>query len=153
MASRPRPPLRWSIVMAVIARVAGGRAESCDTAVPSWTCEVRDPHQASGVHASLPQGSAVRRSSSRCWWRSSSVAFRRESRTTPTMVPARDHVDPAAGLGYLRAMSTWIVREAAPGAGLRVAVKDIIDVAGLPTTAACRAVAERAEPAAADAAC
>ena len=47
----------------------------------------------------------------------------------------------------------WIVRETAPGAGLRVAVKDIIDVAGLPTTAACRAVAERAEAAAADAAC
>jgi amidase len=59
----------------------------------------------------------------------------------------------ACGLRYLRVMSTWIVREAASGAGLRVAVKDIIDVAGLPTTAACRAVADRAEPAAADAAC
>jgi amidase len=50
-------------------------------------------------------------------------------------------------------MSTWIVREATPGAGLRVAVKDLIDVAGLPTTAGSRAVAERAAPAAADAAC
>lgn len=56
------------------------------------------------------------------------------------------------GLGYLRAMSTWIVRDA-PGTGLRVAVKDIIDVAGLPTTAGCRAVADRAEPAETDAAC
>jgi amidase len=50
-------------------------------------------------------------------------------------------------------MSTWIVRETGPGGGLRVAVKDLIDVVGLPTTAACRAVAERAEPAAADAVC
>jgi amidase len=49
-------------------------------------------------------------------------------------------------------MSTWIVRDA-PGTGLRVAVKDIIDVAGLPTTAGCRAVADRAEPAETDAAC
>ena len=57
------------------------------------------------------------------------------------------------GLRYLPAMSTWIVRETGPGAGLRVAVKDLIDVAGLPTTAACRAVAGRAEPAGADAAC
>jgi amidase len=32
-------------------------------------------------------------------------------------------------------------------------VKDIIDMAGLPTTAACRALAERAEPAVADAPC
>jgi amidase len=56
-------------------------------------------------------------------------------------------------LRYLLAMSTWIVRETGPGSGLRVAVKDLIDVAGLPTTAASRAVAERAEPAAADAAC
>src|SRR5215813_11260769 len=50
-------------------------------------------------------------------------------------------------------MSTWIVKEAAPGPGLRVAVKDLIDVAGLPTTAGSRAVADRARPAASDAAC
>jgi amidase len=37
--------------------------------------------------------------------------------------------------------------------GLRVAVKDLVDVAGCPTTAGCRAVALRAAPAGADAAC
>ncbi len=41
----------------------------------------------------------------------------------------------------------------APGTGPRVAVKDLIDVEGTPTTAACRAVAATAEPAARDAAC
>jgi amidase len=50
-------------------------------------------------------------------------------------------------------MSTWILREAASGPGLRVAVKDLIDVAGLPTTAGSRAVADQATPAAADAPC
>jgi amidase len=50
-------------------------------------------------------------------------------------------------------MSTWISREATSGPGLRVAVKDLIDVAGLPTTAGSRAIAERATPAAADAPC
>src|SRR5256885_361070 len=50
-------------------------------------------------------------------------------------------------------MSTWIVSDSAPGDGLRVAVKDLIDVAGLPTTAGSLAVADRAAPAAADAAC
>lgn len=50
-------------------------------------------------------------------------------------------------------MSTWILREAASGPGVRVAVKDLIDVAGLPTTAASRALAEQARPAAADASC
>ena len=39
------------------------------------------------------------------------------------------------------------------GSGLRVAVKDIIDMAGLPTTAGCRAVADTAEPASRDATC
>lgn len=48
-------------------------------------------------------------------------------------------------------MTTWILRTDEPGDGPRLAVKDAIDVAGLPTTAGCRAVAERAEPAAADA--
>jgi amidase len=52
-----------------------------------------------------------------------------------------------------RDLSVWIIREATPGRGLRVAVKDLIDVAGLPTTAGCRAVAERAKPAAEDAPC
>ena len=50
-------------------------------------------------------------------------------------------------------MSTWILREATSGPGLRVAVKDLIDVAGLPTTAGSRAIAEQAMPAAADASC
>ncbi|MER7546689.1 amidase [Actinomadura sp.] len=48
-------------------------------------------------------------------------------------------------------MTTWIIKTDAPGDGPRLAVKDAVDVAGLPTTAGCRAVAERAGPAAADA--
>src|SRR6201986_2082057 len=53
-------------------------------------------------------------------------------------------------------MGTWVVR--IPGdadgsaAGPRLAVKDCIDVAGLPTTAGCPVVAEMAEPAEIDAA-
>ena len=47
----------------------------------------------------------------------------------------------------------WIFRETLPGPGLRVAIKDLIDVAGLPTTAGSRAVAEQAGLAAQDAAC
>jgi amidase len=46
---------------------------------------------------------------------------------------------------------TWIVRLDAPGDGPRLAVKDCIDVEGLPTTAGCPVVAEQANPAAADA--
>ncbi|HWG63526.1 MAG TPA: amidase [Streptosporangiaceae bacterium] len=50
-------------------------------------------------------------------------------------------------------MSAWISREATAGSGLRVAVKDLIDVAGQPTTAGCLAVADRALPAETDAPC
>ena len=50
-------------------------------------------------------------------------------------------------------MSTFITKLDGEGEGPRLAVKDIVDVAGAPTTAGCRAVAETAEPAAVDAAC
>ena len=50
-------------------------------------------------------------------------------------------------------MVTFITRLAPPAGGPRLAVKDVIDIAGLPTTAGCRAVAEAAVPALADAAC
>ncbi len=49
--------------------------------------------------------------------------------------------------------ATFITSFAAAGPGLRVAVKDLIDMAGMPTTAGSRVVAEAAVPAAADAAC
>ena len=42
-------------------------------------------------------------------------------------------------------MGTWIVRMAPESAGPRLAVKDCIDVAGVPTTAGCPVVAEMAE--------
>ena len=47
--------------------------------------------------------------------------------------------------------SIWVVRLDAPGDGPRLAVKDCIDVEGLPTTAGCQAVAEQARPADRDA--
>ncbi|HET9731528.1 MAG TPA: amidase [Acidimicrobiales bacterium] len=50
-------------------------------------------------------------------------------------------------------MSTFILPLDGGGAGTRVAVKDLIDMEGLPTTAGCRAVADHTGPAAADAAC
>ena len=51
-------------------------------------------------------------------------------------------------------MSTFITRlDDGPAGGVRVAVKDCIDVAGVPTTSGSPAVADDAEPAAADADC
>jgi amidase len=50
-------------------------------------------------------------------------------------------------------MTTFITRFDQGGAGLRLAVKDLIDMEGVPTTAGSRAVADRAKPALADAAC
>ena len=51
-------------------------------------------------------------------------------------------------------MTTFITRfDPPPGNGPRLAVKDLIDVEGVPTTAGCRAVADSAEPAKADAPC
>jgi len=47
--------------------------------------------------------------------------------------------------------SIWIVRLDAPGDGPRLAVKDCIDVEGLPTTAGCQVIAEQARPAGRDA--
>ncbi|MGH3153376.1 MAG: amidase [Streptosporangiaceae bacterium] len=49
--------------------------------------------------------------------------------------------------------STWIIRlDQAGGPGPLLAVKDCIDVAGVPTTVGCPVIAERARPATADAA-
>jgi amidase len=50
-------------------------------------------------------------------------------------------------------LTTFITTVHATGAGPRLAVKDLIDVAGVPTTAGCRGVARTATPAVADAAC
>ena len=71
----------------------------------------------------------------------------------PSSAPSASASAAAARMRYLSAMSTWILRDAASGPGLRVAAKDLIDVAGLPTTAGSRAIAEQARPAAADARC
>ncbi len=51
-------------------------------------------------------------------------------------------------------MSTFITRlDTTSGSGTRLAVKDLIDVQGIPTTAGCRAVEQIAKPAPRDAAC
>jgi amidase len=48
--------------------------------------------------------------------------------------------------------ATWIVRLDSPGSGVRLAVKDCIDVEGVPTTVGCPVIAERVRSAASDAA-
>ncbi len=50
-------------------------------------------------------------------------------------------------------MSTWILRLDGTGAGPRVAIKDLIDLAGTPTTGASAVLAASAQAADADAAC
>jgi amidase len=50
-------------------------------------------------------------------------------------------------------MATFITRYETAGPGVRLAVKDLIDMQGETTTAGCRAVAARARPAEQDAAC
>ena len=54
---------------------------------------------------------------------------------------------------YVVVVTTFITRLSPSGPGVRLAVKDLIDVTGVPTTAGSPAVAETARPAAADAAC
>jgi amidase len=50
-------------------------------------------------------------------------------------------------------MGSFILRFDTTGGGRRVAIKDLIDMAGVPTTAGCRVLAEQALPAAIDASC
>jgi amidase len=50
-------------------------------------------------------------------------------------------------------MTTFIIRYDTSGTGIRLAVKDLIDMEGEPTTAGCRALARRAQPATRDADC
>ena len=73
---------------------------------------------------------------------------------------ARSGIEPARRRppsGRVTRVTPWIVRFEQAGAPddrrPRVAVKDAIDLAGVPTTAGCVAVRDRATPAAADAAC
>ena len=58
-----------------------------------------------------------------------------------------------AGRSLGAPVTTFITRYDTAGSGIRLAVKDLIDMEGEPTTAGCRAVAERAVPAPRDAAC
>ncbi len=50
-------------------------------------------------------------------------------------------------------MPTFITRLDGPSGGVRLAIKDVIDVVDVPTTAGCRAVALHAQPARRDASC
>ena len=50
-------------------------------------------------------------------------------------------------------MATFIGPVSESGTGVRVAIKDLIDIEGRLTTAGCRAIADGAEPAGADAIC
>ncbi len=50
-------------------------------------------------------------------------------------------------------MSTFIARYDTSGDGIRLAVKDLIDLEGEPTSAGCKAAADRAQPAESDADC
>src|ERR1019366_2943523 len=55
--------------------------------------------------------------------------------------------------GVGASMTTFITRYETSGTGVRLAVKDLIDMEGELTTAGCRAVADRATPAPRDAVC
>lgn len=59
----------------------------------------------------------------------------------------------ADAVSVRRSVSTFITRFETTGSGVRLAVKDLIDMEGVPTTAGCRAVADMARPAEQDAAC
>ncbi len=69
----------------------------------------------------------------------------------PAVTWDNGQMDDARGT-QARQGATWIRRLDSPGAGARLAVKDCIDVEGVPTTVGCPVIAERARPAAGDAA-
>lgn len=89
------------------------------------------------------------------------MSFRpdRSASPTPTLrVPGRTGKTNtrrgALALREARVVATFISRFDAPdGSTIRVAVKDLIDVAGVPTTAGSKVIAESAGPAASDATC
>lgn len=69
-------------------------------------------------------------------------------------MPADDsRLDSLPDEGHNSEMTTFILPMDTGGAGLRLAVKDLIDIVGTPTTAGSRAVAMTALPASVDAAC
>jgi amidase len=78
------------------------------------------------------------------------------SSITATVPTGRGRAPPLTSLATISptsAVSTFITCIDTTGPGLRLALKDLIDLAGVPTTAGCRAVADEAVPAGADAAC
>src|SRR5438445_7497103 len=67
--------------------------------------------------------------------------------------PLSQPIEAAAVGEHAHLMSTFITRMQSHGSGVRLAVKDIIDVEGVATTAGSKALERRAQPAERDAAC
>jgi amidase len=76
------------------------------------------------------------------------AALARRTNRGPAELPVGDNDRMQDDAGNL----TWIIRLDPAGPGVRLAVKDCIDVEGLPTTVGCQLIAEQASPAARDAA-
>src|ERR1019366_7172377 len=130
-------------VLYTVARLISGRrswARLCTASAVRWTCS---PSRTSAT--------------TRRWGVSRQSRSRRRCRRLLMAVILPVQIDCAVTgrlRKVLRVSATWIERwPLPPGDGPVVAVKDLIDVAGSPTTAGCRAVASVASPAGADAPC
>src|SRR4051812_10918914 len=102
-------------------------------------------------------GPVALRGSARCDRRGRRSAHRARRHCRARLGDRRRHRDLAGDAqpasATLTCMSTFITRLDTTGDGPRLAVKDIIDVEGVPTTAGSRALERQAKPASADAPC